>query len=35
MAVCYYHITDMFQSEASLYSFLNVKKVYASNRRDA
>ena len=35
IAVCYYHITHMFQSESTLYICLNVKEVYAWNKRIA
>ena len=34
LTVCYYHVTYAFQSEFTLYSFLNVKKLLARNRRD-
>ena len=29
-----YHVTYMFQSESTLYSFLNVKELLTQNRRD-
>ena len=32
--VHYYHVTHVFQSESTLYSFLNVKELLAQNRRD-
>ena len=32
--VCYYHAMHVFQSESTLYSFLNVKELLAQNRRD-
>ena len=33
-AVCYYHGTYAFQSESTLYSWLNVKKLLARSRRE-
>ena len=32
--VCYYHVKYAFQSESTLYSCLNVKKLFALNRRN-
>ena len=32
--VCYYHVTQAFPSESTLYSCLNVKELLARNRRD-
>ena len=32
LAVCYYHVTYAFQSEFTLYVFLNVKKLLVRNR---
>ena len=32
MTVCSYHVTCAFQSESTLYSYLNVKKFLAQNR---
>ena len=29
---CYYHVTYVFQSESTLYSFLNVKEFLARNK---
>ena len=34
LTVCSYHITYAFQSEATLYSCLNVKELLARSRRD-
>ena len=34
LPVCCYHVTYTFQSESTLYSCLNVKEVFARNRRD-
>ena len=33
MTVCYYHGTYTFQSESTLYICLNVKELFAQNRR--
>ena len=33
LIVCYYHATYDFQSESTLYSYLNVKELLAQNRR--
>ena len=33
-AICYYHRTYAFQSESTLYSWLNVKKRLARSRRE-
>ena len=33
IALCFYHVTDLFQSEPTLYSWLHVKKLLAGNRR--
>ena len=32
--VCSYHVTYAFQSESTLYSFLNVKELLAQSRRE-
>ena len=34
LTVCFYHITYRFQSESTLYSCLNVKELFAQNRRE-
>ena len=34
MTVCYYHVTDTFQSESTLHSCLNFKELLARNRRE-
>ena len=34
ITVCSYHVKYVFQSESTFYSCLNVKKLYAQNRRD-
>ena len=34
LTVCSYHVTYAFQSESTLYSCLNVKKLLARNRRE-
>ena len=34
MTVCYYHVTQVFHSESTLYSSLNVKELLAQKRRD-
>ena len=34
LAVCYYRVTYAFQSESVLYSCLNIKELFARNRRD-
>lgn len=34
LSVYYYHVTCTFQSKTTLYSFLNVKELFAVNRRD-
>ena len=34
MIVCSYHVTYAFQSESALYSCLNVKELFARNRRE-
>ena len=33
ITACYYHVTYAFQSESTLYSCLNIKKLLAQNRR--
>ena len=33
LTVCYYHVTYEFQSESTLYGCLNVKDLFAWNRR--
>ena len=32
--LCFYHVTNGFQSESALYSCLNVKELLAQNRRN-
>ena len=34
LTVCYYHFMYAFQSESTLYGYLNVKELLARNRRD-
>ena len=34
LPVCYYHVTYAFQSETTLYTYLNVKELLVRNRRD-
>ena len=34
MSVCSHHATYAFQSESTLYSCLNVKELFAQNRRE-
>ena len=34
LTICSYHITYAFQSESTLYDYLNVKELLARNRRD-
>ena len=34
MTVCYYHLTYPFQSESTLYNYLNVRELLAGNRGD-
>ena len=35
MTVYYYHVTYVFQSESAVYSYLNVKELFARNRSDS
>ena len=34
LTVCSYHVTYTFQSESTLYSYLNVKELFARSRRE-
>ena len=34
MTVCYYHVTNAFPSESTLYSCLNVKELFIGNSRE-
>ena len=34
LTVCFYHVTNVFQSESALYSCLNLKELLAQSRRE-